>query len=75
MNLMLMNVQIQITKKIQKKFTCCPACGSKELIAVGPEVLCSSCDWETTLQSVQSGNMDQIFKACKEHFKGDVCPL
>lgn len=75
LSLSLLTVQIQKQNKKVKHFKCCPACGSNELIVVGPETLCVVCDWETTLQSVQQGDMDQIFKACKEQFKGDVCLL
>lgn len=77
MNLLLSLQTTQNQKKLKtpKQYKCCPACGSKQLISVGPEVLCGSCDWETTLRSVQSGQMDQIFKACKEQFKEGVCLL
>ncbi len=72
---MLRLMQKQRVPEPAKKWTCCPACGSKELISVGPETLCGKCDWETTLISVQKGKMDQIITACKEQYRGTVCRL
>ncbi|MGZ3772725.1 MAG: hypothetical protein ACXVCY_07665 [Pseudobdellovibrionaceae bacterium] len=72
LSLSLLNLQIQKPKDVSTLFKCCPACGSKDLIFIQPEVLCQKCDWETTLRSVQAGNMDHLFKAYKEQFKGQV---
>lgn len=77
MNLSISLIGIQKTQKnnLEKSYDRCPACGSRELIWVQPETLCGTCDWESTFRSVQVGKMDQIFKAYKEQFKGDVCFL
>lgn len=71
----LKTVLMEQQPKEPKPFTGCPACGSNQLIFVGTETLCGSCDWETTFRSVQAGHMDQIFKACKEQFKKEVTCL
>lgn len=75
LSLCLLGTQEDQKYKSEKLYTRCPACGSKDLIWVQPETLCGTCDWESTVRSVQSGKMDQIFKAYKEQFKGDICLL
>ena len=47
-------------------FQKCPACGCKELINVKPDVLCSTCEWDSTTWDVSRGGMDNLFTASKE---------
>lgn len=47
-------------------FKKCPSRGCKELIDVSPDVLCSDCNWESTVWDVSRGAMDNIFGAAKE---------
>ena len=54
-----------------KSFKKCPACGCKELLPVGVDVLCGACDWGSMQSHVDSGGMDNIFSAYIDHFMGD----
>jgi hypothetical protein len=47
-------------------FKKCPACGCKELIDVSPDVLCASCDWDSTLWDVCRGGMESPAAAARE---------
>ena len=49
-------------------FKKCPKCGEKELIKLDPDVLCSSCDWDSLAWDVSRGAMDNITQAAKEAF-------
>jgi hypothetical protein len=51
----------------EKTFSTCPGCGCKELLHVEVDWFCTKCDWDTTFAYVQSGRMDRIKKAIKEH--------
>lgn len=70
MKLQLISGSAQDRKKARVKpvdhFQKCPACGSKDLIEVRPDVLCSGCDWNSTLWDVSQGAMDNLFIAAKE---------
>lgn len=54
--------------KPNEHFKACPQCGSKELIPVGPDALCSSCDWNSCLWDVQRGGMNNLERAVREFF-------
>lgn len=41
------------------KYNSCRGCGSKDLLFVDSEVLCSACDWNTIIESVWSGRADK----------------
>ena len=46
----------------------CPNCGGRNLIHLNPEVLCSSCDWDSLALDVSRGAMDDLDQAVKEIF-------
>lgn len=50
-------------------FKKCPQCGATDLIQINPDVLCSSCDWDSTAWDVSRGAMDNLELAAKEIFK------
>ena len=49
-------------------FKKCPKCGDSELIKMGPDVLCSSCDWDSLVWDVSRGGMDDLNAASMEYF-------
>lgn len=49
-------------------FKKCPKCGDSELIKMGPDVLCSSCDWDSLAWDVSRGAMDDLGAAAVEFF-------
>ncbi len=49
-------------------FKGCPRCGNK-VIAVDRDVICSSCDWDSTAWDVSRGAMDDLGRAAKEFLK------
>lgn len=49
-------------------FNKCPKCGDSELIQMGPDVLCSSCDWDSLAWDVSRGAMDDLGAAAMEFF-------
>ncbi len=49
-------------------FKKCPKCGDSELIKVGPDVLCSLCDWDSLAWDVSRGGMDDLNAATVERF-------
>lgn len=55
-------------RKPSEAFQFCPACKSKELIRLDVDVLCGDCDWMSCEEFVESGGMDNIFAAFREHF-------
>ena len=67
---LLSQVQTFETKKKRvtpvEHFKKCPACGCKDLIDLRPDVLCSSCDWDSTAWDVSRGGMDNLIGAAKE---------
>lgn len=59
------------TKKRTKPidyFKKCPKCGEQHLIHLNPDVLCSSCDWDSSSWDVSRGAMDDLVKAAEEIF-------
>lgn len=50
-------------------FKKCPKCGNKDLIQLDPDVLCSSCDWDSLAWDVSRGAMDDLEQAAREIFK------
>lgn len=52
--------------KPNRHFMKCPTCGCIGLISVGPDVLCSNCDWDSTAWDVSRGAMDNLFRAIRE---------
>ena len=55
--------------KLRKK---CPMCGSEKLLTAGVDQFCLTCDWDTCLESVNRGLMDNIQVACLKHFPADT---
>lgn len=49
-------------------FNQCPRCHERKLIKVFPDVLCSTCDWDSLAWDVSRGAMDNITQAVKEVF-------
>lgn len=46
----------------------CPVCGSKNLLSEGPDQFCCSCEWDTCIEYVERGLMNNLEVAFKEHF-------
>jgi hypothetical protein len=67
MNLAMSLVQESGKKLKTSKILKCPACGCTEIINVGVDSICSACSWDTTFAYVQSGKMDNLKKAAKDH--------
>lgn len=63
-------VAAQKRKRVRptEAFTACPGCGDKNLIPVGPDVLCSRCDWNSCLWDIQRGGMNNLEAAAREFF-------
>ena len=51
-----------------KAFSECPACRTKNLIRLEVDVVCGECDWDSTEAFVESGGMDNLFAAHRDHF-------
>ncbi len=49
-------------------FKKCPKCGDKELFHLDPDVVCLSCDWDSTVWDVSRGAMNDLGRAAKEFF-------
>lgn len=62
--------QDQSKRGRKKKFNYknCRHCGSDNLISVGVDQLCCDCDWNTALEYVQKGYMNNFSFAYLEHF-------
>lgn len=62
----------QRKEKIQrpqlKKRTSCPKCKSANLLSVEPDQFCNDCDWDTCLEYVERGLMNNLEVAVWEHF-------
>ncbi len=65
---------IEVLEKTTKRtmpvdyFKKCPKCGDLDLIHLNPDVLCSSCDWDSLAWDVSRGAMDDLDRAAKEIF-------
>ncbi|MFZ4402496.1 MAG: hypothetical protein ACOYOK_00200 [Pseudobdellovibrionaceae bacterium] len=65
---------VDIFEKAEKRtkpvdyFKKCPKCGDCDLIHFIPDVLCSSCDWDSLAWDVSRGGMDDLNQAAKETF-------
>lgn len=46
----------------------CPACGTYELVEFGPDTICTQCEWNSCLDYVNAGFMDDRLSAYKEQF-------
>lgn len=51
-----------------KTYTQCPCCKSPNLIRLEVDALCADCDWTSVAAFVDSGGMDNIFAAHRDHF-------
>ncbi len=66
---------IEVVEKTAKRtkpvdyFKKCPKCGDRDLIHLNPDILCSSCDWDSLAWDVSRGAMDDLNQAAKEIFK------
>jgi hypothetical protein len=58
----------EVKQRIQPAdyFKKCPSCGGEELQAVGPDLICIDCCWDSTAWDVRRGAMDNVFIAAKE---------
>lgn len=50
----------------------CPQCGCKELLSEGVDQFCLSCDWDTCVEYVDRGLMNNLELAFREHFTAHV---
>ena len=50
------------------KRSSCRACGHKELLTFGPDQFCTKCDWNTCLEYVEKGLMNNLNIAYQQHF-------
>jgi hypothetical protein len=53
-------------KKAIQFFKACPHCQCEELIEVGPDAVCSQCDWDSTEWDVIRGGMNNLVAAARE---------
>ncbi|MBX2994113.1 MAG: hypothetical protein KF681_04810 [Bdellovibrionaceae bacterium] len=73
--------QRQIKERTRRKSLArrerCPVCGSKDLLSEGPDQFCCSCDWDTCIEYVERGLMNNLEVAFKEHFltKPELTPV
>ncbi len=51
-----------------KTYTQCPCCKSQNLIRLKVDALCADCDWTSISAYVDSGGMDNLFSAYRDHF-------
>lgn len=51
-----------------KTRTSCPRCESKNIFREGPDQFCCDCDWDTCLEYVDIGLMNNLAVAAWEHF-------
>ena len=58
----------KIVRKPSKVYQLCPACQTTNLIRLEVDVLCGECDWMSCEEYVESGGMDNIFTAFRDHF-------
>ena len=70
-----MKTQIQMKQRIEKKErkslpvrVSCPKCRSKRLLNEGMDQFCCDCDWDTCIEYVELGLMNNLEVAFKEHF-------
>lgn len=56
----------KITRMQKRK--ACPLCNSRALLSEGPDQFCLSCDWDTCIEYVERGLMNNLEVAFKEHF-------
>lgn len=50
----------------------CPKCGSKEILTLGIDQMCTECDWDNSLLLVQLGQLDNPFKAARLQFEEGI---
>jgi len=62
---------IKRPKKPIEHFKKCPACGDA-LIPVDPDVICSTCSWDSTAWHVSTGAMDNLGAAAREFTAGEL---
>lgn len=62
-----MELKLQTQKQKSNKHKKCPACGCTHLIEFNVDQFCSRCDWDSLLSYVQSGRMNNLSKAVREH--------
>lgn len=59
------------SKKVRhpsKTYTQCPCCKSQSLIRLNVDALCADCDWTSIDAYIDSGGMDNLFAAHRDHF-------
>ena len=60
------------------KFRVCPCCGCRDLLKFGSDHFCMSCDWNSVLHDVNSGNFEKRiglmskYRTCKTNGEGEV---
>lgn len=71
MSLRTIKVQESTAKRTKPvdHFKKCPKCGDRDLIQLDPDVLCSSCDWDSLAWDVSRGAMNDLEQAAREIFK------
>jgi hypothetical protein len=50
----------------------CPQCGSKEILTLGIDQICTDCDWDNSLLLVQLGQLDNPFKGARLQFEEGI---
>jgi hypothetical protein len=58
----------KVVRKPSNVYQLCPSCHSKDLIRLEVDVLCGECDWMSCGEYVESGGMDNVFEAFRDHF-------
>ncbi len=58
----------KVERRTLSKRTECPKCRSKNLLSDGPDQFCCDCDWDTCLEYVEKGLMNNLEISAWEHF-------
>lgn len=64
-------LRVQQTRKKKTKLRMrdhCPMCGAVDLLTLAPDQFCTQCEWDTCIEYVELGLMDNLEVAAKNHF-------
>jgi predicted RNA-binding Zn-ribbon protein involved in translation (DUF1610 family) len=68
MKLKLVSSNKNINSRKRLNYKVCPKCGTHELVDFGLDTICTKCEWNSCLDSVNAGLMDDLLSAYKELF-------
>lgn len=61
--------------KPSKVISSCPHCKCQDLIRLEVDVLCANCDWMSAEAHVETGGMDNMYRAFADHFFDGQLPV